>query len=347
MSGQQALLSYLFAFMFFTGLSVGSLALLMIHTLTGGAWGERLRPALWAAARTLPLQALLAVPLLLGLHVLYPWADPRLRAADALLRAQGWYLQPTFFVLRTAGYFVLWLALLVALARSDADPAGQRRSSRLAAGGLVVYALTTLFAATDWAMSLLPHWHSSIFGMMIATGWLLGAASLAVLAAARTHDANRVCAPHLLHDFGNLLLTLLLAWAYLAFMQYLTVWVADQPHEIAWYVPRTLTSWRYLAWFLIACGFVLPFAALLSRGAKRRRDWLASIAILLLIANLADALWLIVPNFRASGFSLRWSDLLATLVMGALWLWVYRAQLGGTSGAPALPLRAPLGEGRG
>lgn len=346
-SPQQALASYLFAFVFFTGLSLGSLALVLVHVLTGGAWGERLRPQLCAAAGVLPLQALLVLPLLIGLRALYPWASAEAHTRDALLRAQSWYLDPGFFIWRTLVYFALWLALWALTGRALANPARRAALPRLAAGGLIVYALSTLLAATDWVMSLMPHWHSSTFGMMVATGWMLAAAALAVLRAVSARDAAALPAPGLLSDLGNLLLVLVLAWSYLAFMQYLTVWIADQPAETSWYIPRTLTSWRLLAWFLIAFHFAVPFAVLLSRRAKRRSQWLGTIAAMLLIANLADALWLTVPDFREHGFALRWTDLLAAAGIGALWCSVYLGTRRPTAGSERLAVRAPLGRAHG
>lgn len=329
-TAQQRLLSYLFAFVFFTGLSVGSLALLMAHILTGGAWGRLLRPFLLAAARTLPLQALLAIPILVGLPMLYPWARADAGLHDALLRGQSWYLAPTFFVVRTIAYFGLWSLFLWIIARSARSREG---SLALAAAlGLIVFALSSLLAATDWLMSLLPHWHSSTFGMLVATGWMLAAAALATLCATATPSLE-TRSPQLLADLGNLLLMFVLAWAYLAYMQYLTIWIADLPAETTWYLPRTATSWRALAAFLIAFQFAVPFAMLLSRRAKRRTAWLAGIAATLLIAHAADAFWLTVPTLRPRGFDARASDLLALLGMGALWWGLYRGQLRATQSA--------------
>jgi hypothetical protein len=212
-------------------------------------------------------------------------------------------------------------------------------------------------------MSLLPHWHSSTFGMMVATGWMLAAAALAILCAMlapnsaetrlRPQTQPQVRSPQSEHpplrDLGNMLLMFVLVWSYLAFMQYLTIWIADQPVETSWYIPRTLTSWRWLAWFLIAFHFAVPFAVLLSRRAKHRRSWLGAVAALLLLANLADAMWLIVPNFRAQGLTLRWTDLWATVGMGALWVCVYFGQLRSARwpGAPVqmMPLRPEQAHG--
>jgi hypothetical protein len=325
---KQALLSYLFAFFFFTGLSIGSLALLMIHALTGGAWGDAIRPPLLAAARLLPLMALAAVPVLAWMHVVYPWTAS---TPDTQAQAQSWYLAGTFFVVRTVAYFVVWIGWMIAFTRNMDD---RVRARRIAAPGLVVFGVTSLLASVDWAASLTPHWHSSIFGMMVGTGWLLGACALAVAVAASPRNAGTAPGPGLLHDLGNMLLMFVLAWSYLAFMEYLTVWIADLPDENAWYIPRTLTSWRYLAWFLIAFNFALPFAALLSRAAKRDRAWLRAIAVVLVAANFADAFWLIVPGHRAGGFALRWTDLCAPVGIGALWWCAWTAQLGGTPRVP-------------
>ena len=315
----QALLSYLFAFFFFTGLSIGSLALLMIHAITGGAWGNSIRPPLLAAARLLPLMALAVIPVLAWMRVLYPWTAPAPNA-----QAQSWYLAETFFVIRTVVYFVVWIGWLIAFTGNMGD---RVRARRIAAPGLIVFGATSLLASVDWAVSLTPHWHSSVFGMMVGTGWLLGACALATAVAAGRRDHDMAVEPDVLNDLGNMLLMFVLAWSYLAFMQYLTIWIADLPAENAWYIPRTLTSWRYLAWFLIAFNFALPFAVLLSRAAKRHRGWLRAIAVMLIVASFADAFWLIVPGFRTGGFALRWTDLCAPLGIGALWWCGWLGQL--------------------
>lgn len=336
----QALLSYLYTFFFFTGLSVGSLALLMTHSLTGGAWGDRVRAPLLAAARILPLMAIAAIPILVCMRPLYAWASPAVLAQHAQTRQQTWYLAEGFFAIRTIIYFGVWIGWLIAFTRHMDDRVVARR---IAAPGLIVYAVTSLLAAADWLESLTPHWHSSVFGMMVGTGWLLAAAALATAVAARRRDAATAAPPDVLHDLGNLLLALVLGWSYLAFMQYLTIWIADLPAENAWYIPRTLTSWRYLAWFLIAFNFALPFALLLSRAAKRHRAWLQAIAVMLVVANFADALWLAIPGLRAGGFLLRWTDLCAPLGIGALWWCVYAGQLRCVQPTPPVDAAAPRG----
>jgi hypothetical protein len=335
---QQALLAYLTAYLFCLAPALGSMALLMVHALTGGAWGFWLRPYLLSAMRVLPLLAVLLLPLLFGLHALYPWAHAATLEGAPHLAQQRWYLDDGFFIVRAVVCFGLWLWLAHGMRVRLLDARRIATLPRFAAPGLIVYVLSLSMAAVDWVMSLVPGWHSSIFGMIVATGQILAAAALAVLCACMDHASavrahvvvdDSGAAPttspaepgRLLHDGGNLLLMLVLAWWYLAFMDYLTAWISDLPADTVWYIPRTLTSWQWLGAFLLVFHLLVPFAVLLSRAAKHRVGWLAGVAGVLLAAHLAYAFWLVVPNFRAHGFSVHLADPLAVIgVAGLCWV---------------------------
>jgi hypothetical protein len=305
--------SYLAAYVFFLGPALGSVALLMVHRLAGeGAWGREWRAALLAASRVLPLLGLLLLPILLGAAWLYPWMQAVV-PGDPHVAQQRWYLNAPFFVLRAVVCFSVWLWLAHRLRRRLRDPRLGASLPRFAALGLIVYLLTVSVAAVDWIMSLVPAWHSSIFGLIVATGQLLGAAALATWCCTDEHSS----ATHR-GDSGSVVLVLVLAWSYLAFMDYLTVWIADLPGETVWYLPRLRTGWRWLGVWLIVFHLLLPFAVLLSRRAKRSLRWLRGIAGLLLLAQATYALWLVLPGLRPQGFALRWSDALAWLGIGGL-----------------------------
>lgn len=315
---QQALLSYLIAYLFWLAPALGSVALLMVHALTGGDWGVALRPALLAATRRLPLMALLLLPILLGMHALYPWAQGGLLAADPNLANQRWYLNDGFFVVRAVICFALWLGLAWGVQRRSRNPGVTWRG--FAALGLIVYALSITVAGVDWIMSLVPRWHSSTFGLLIGTGQLLAAAALAVFVTVRGRPPdNSVWTSRRLNDLGSILMVVVLAWSYLAFMDYLTAWIADLPAETVWYLPRLKTGWRWLGAFLVLFHLALPFAVLLSRRAKQRPRWLLSVAGLLWVTHLGAIVWLVLPSFRAHGSALAWTDPLALLGIGGLW----------------------------
>lgn len=314
------LLSYLFAWLFWLAPALGSVGLLMIHALTGGDWGRALRPALLAASRRLPLMALLLLPVLIGVVALFPWAGPQ-AAADPTLAHQRWWLNVPFFVVRAVIVLALWLWLDQGMRRRSRAP----QAGRFAAGGLIVYALSVSVAAVDWVVSLVPRWHSTTFGILLATAQLLAAAGLAVgVSLASRKPENAAWTSRRLNDLGSILMVLVLAWGYLAFMDYLTVWIADLPAETVWYLPRVKTHWRWLGAFLVLFHLALPFAVLLSRRAKQRTAWLAGVALWLFIAQVGYAAWLVLPGLRTN--ALAWSDPLAWIGIGGLWWLGYGAQ---------------------
>jgi hypothetical protein len=188
--------SYLFVWWFLLGIPLGSMVMLMTHNMTGGGWGEAIRPALDAALRLLPLSLILVVPLLFGLHALYAWSRPDVLASDPLLRAKTWYLSVDYFVLRNAAYFVAWLVLAHLLRKwafargPQATLAQAQRLRAISAIGMLVYALTVTLAAVDWIMSLMPHWYSTTFGFLTGIGQAMAAFSFAIVCTAWRVDAG-------------------------------------------------------------------------------------------------------------------------------------------------------------
>jgi hypothetical protein len=332
-------LSYLAAYLFWSGVSIGALALVMIHQLTGGQWGEAIRRPLSAAIRALPLAALLFVPIAVALSTLYVWARPDALAASELLQRKAWYLNTAFFFGRAGVYFVVWIGLGLVLARRRADAQGARALGRWSAGGLILYAITTSFAGVDWFMTLMPEWYSSIFGMLVGVGDALSALAFAIVAAMVLPGADgRRAEPKVRRDLGNVLLVLVLLWGYLAYMEYLTTWAGNQPHVIAWYVPRVETDWRWLGVFLMLFHFFVPLLLLLSRRAKASVPVLCGLAAWMLFARWADTLWMVVPSIDTDTVRLRWTDAAAVLGIGGLWLaavaWQWRV-LGPAATLPA------------
>jgi hypothetical protein len=313
------LLSYLFAWLFWLAPALGSVGLLMVHALTGGDWGLALRPALLAASGRLPLMALLLLPVLIGVAAVFPWADAQ--AADPSLEAQRWWLDLPFFIVRAVVVLGVWLWLAHSMRRRLGTPA----AARFAAGGLVLYVLTVSLAAVDWVMSLVPRWHSTVLGILVGTAQLLAATALAVCVSVAGRDtASAAWTSRRLNDLGSLLMLLVLGWGYLAFMDYLTAWIADLPAETVWYLPRVTTGWRWLGAFLVLFHLMLPFAVLLSRQAKQRAAWLAAVALWLLVAQAGYVAWLVLPGLRTHAVA--WSDPLAWIGIGGLWWLGYGAR---------------------
>ncbi len=334
--------AYLCAWLFVLGLSLGSMALIIVHNLTGGGWGWSIRPFLEAAQRMFPINLLLALPLLVRITTVLPWIGDA-RPPATIDPGQLWYLNPRFFSVRALLYFAVWLTLARIL---RTDPArATRPAPGTAALGFVLFALTTTFAAIDWMMALAPEWRSTGFGLLIGVGQVLSALSGAIVWAAVSGSRSDPRRSAHFHDLGKLLLALVLLWAYLAFMQFLIIWIEDLPSEIGWYLVRTHTSWSELAFFIAGAHFIVPFLLLLSRRAKTAPPVLAAIALLVLCACLADTYWVVVPATRPLGLSLHGIDLVAMLAVGGLWFGLLARAIGHVAGAwPAQPSSPSRGE---
>lgn len=336
LSPSQFFHSYLMGFLLWLGIALGCLAFVMIHHLSGGEWGTAFRPLLEAATRTMPLLALLWVPILFGLRPLYLWARPEAVATDAVLQYKHLYLNVPFFLARAVLYFALWSLFAFFLnrwsleqRRADDEP-GARRLRRLSAGGLVVYVLTITFASIDWVMSLEPHWFSSIFGLLFIGGQGIGALAFviasAVLLFERMPFARSITAQNF-HDLGNLLLAFVMLWAYFAFSQFLIIWSGNLPEEIPWYVHRLQSGWQWIGVALVVFHFAVPFMLLLSRTTKRTGRTLAYVAAGVIVMRLVDLFWLIAPELHQDGLRVHWLDLLAPIGIGGIWLAAFTWQL--------------------
>ncbi|HEX6211104.1 MAG TPA: hypothetical protein VF136_10025 [Methylomirabilota bacterium] len=337
--------SYLMAFVFWSGVALGCLALLMISHLSGGAWGVVSRRVFEAASRTLPLLAILFVPVALGLQDLYLWAQPEAVAADPILQHKAPYLNDGFFLARTLLYFVIWSAMAWFLSawsrRQDEGSDTGLRMQRLSGGGLLVYAITVFFMSVDWIMSLDPHWFSTVYGMLFMVGQGLSALAFTiavVVLLARTEPFRRVVGAAHLHDLGKLMFAFVMLWAYLTFSQFLIVWSANLPEEIPWYLARMEGGWGWVGLLLIFGHFFLPFFILLNRDVKRDRRLILTVAVFILAVRFVDLFWLIGPPHGAHGVAVHWLDVVAPLGLGGLFVAVFLWQL---ASRPLLPVGDP------
>jgi hypothetical protein len=328
----QFLHSYLIGFVFVVCLLLGCLALLMVHHLTGGAWGMVSRRIWESGTRTVALVALMFLPIAFNLPHLYTWATPE-AMADPALQMKASYLNPPFFFARAAVYFLIWGVLAFVLNKwskeqDDAAPqlpgAADRRFRTLSGPGLVLYVLTVTYSSVDWVMSLDPHWYSTIFGVIFIGGQGLGGLALTILlvvALSNTRPMAAALSTTTLHDLGKLMLAFTMLWAYFSFSQLILVYSANLPEEIPFYLERFNGAWGWLSVLLLLTHFVLPFTLLLSADLKRNRRTIAWIAALVLAARAIDLIWTIAPMFpHEGGLPIHWMDVAAVVGLGGIWL---------------------------
>jgi hypothetical protein len=347
-SPESLLHSYLLAFMFILGLSLGSLGLLMMQHLTGGMWGIVIRRPLESATRALPLVFILFAPIFFGFRYLYgAWLNAPTTGEHRLSDFQQHYLTADWFHIRALIYFAVWLLLMWVFnswsRKQDIDRedrALRRRLKMLAGPGIILYVFAMSFAAIDWVMSLSPHWASTIYGFLYVAGQLISSMSLmicVVVLLSRAPVFQGVLKPRYLHDLGKLLLAFVMLWAYFSFSQLLIIWSGNSPEEISFYRSRLYGEWVYVSVIILIFHFFVPFFLLLSRDLKRNPSLLPKVAMWLIFMRFVDIYWLTRPEFTPSAIPSLW-DLAAGLGLIGLWFFVFAWQL---QKMPLLPLGDP------
>jgi hypothetical protein len=344
---KQFFFSWLVSFMFFLSLALGGLFFVLIQYAAQGGWGIVLRRIGETVFATIPLMAVLFLPVLIGLHDLYEWSHDDAVASDALLQWKSPYLNVPFFLTRAVLFFGIWSFIALLYYRGSrgqdatGDPAVSARLRKFAGPAIIVLALTQSFAAIDWIMSLTPHWYSTMFGVYFFAGSFLGFIALLSMVAVAMRGAgllDTVISVEHLHDVGKLLFGFVAFWAYIAFSQFFLMWYANLPEETIWYKARMEGSWLTVSLLLMAGHFVAPFFYLMGRDVKRKGATLAIGAGWLLTMHYVDLYWQVMPTLHPEGFRPSLLDVAAFVAVGGSFVaaagWLMRRQA-------LVPLRDP------
>lgn len=312
---KQAAFDNVIGFLFLTSIAVGSVFLLALEYITGAAWSVPMRRIHEFLAGLTPLAPLVAIPALFHAHDIFHWTHTEAVAGDPILSSKQPYLNMNFFLIRFAIVSVLWILFYRLFTgnslRQDTtgDPKRTTINIRLAAVFIPIFAITLTVTAVDWAMSLEPHWFSTIFGVYYFSGTILAAVSAATFVIILLHERGDL--PGLRRDhfysLGALLFAFINFWAYIAFSQFLLIWYANLPEETVWFMARWKNGWEYVSIFLIIVHFAVPYFGLLSQDAKMDLKRLKFMALWILAAHLIDLFWLVMPTHNPS-FSLSWVD---------------------------------------
>jgi len=346
--------AYLYSYLFVVGLTLGSLGLLMLQHLTSGYWGTVIRRPLEAASRNVWLILLMFIPVVLGMKYLYSgngtelgWLNSPKTGEHALTAWQQGYLTTNGFLTRAVIYFVIWLVLAYLFnswsVQQDARPqdgAILRRFKMLAGPGIILYVLSLTFAVIDWAMSLSPHWASTIYGFIFVGAEAITSMSLMIITVvllSRFEPFSSIIRERHLHDLGKLLFAFNMLWGYFAFSQLLIIWSGNLPEEISFYRTRLYGGWGVVAVLVLLLTFALPFLILLSRDVKRSPKLIATVAAWMLVFRVVDLYWMVKPEFTSSPWP-NWLDIVLPVALTGLWVGFYAMNL---KQRPVLPLGDP------
>lgn len=304
----RALYNYLLTFFFLLSISLGALFLVALEYLAGADWSVPIRRVVEFFAAGLPILLILSIPLLFNIGSIFEWAHEEIVAADKILMKKVPYLNTTFFIIRVFFCFALWILFYFLIIRNSKkqDTTGDQKFTKknifLSAIFIPIFAITITIAGVDWLMSIEPHWFSTIFGVYVFSGSVVGtlaAVTLAVVLMMERGYLHPKMTKHHLYSLGGLMFGFINFWAYIAFSQFLLIWYANLPETTFYFIDRWETSpWLYVSILLIVFHFVVPYAVLLSQEAKMNPKKLKFISVWLLVAHLIDLYWLTMPSFH-------------------------------------------------
>lgn len=330
--------AYVSNWLFFTAIAQGAIILCAATVITKAQWNWSVRRVSLALGAFLPISFLLLLPML-GLRENYfPWME--LMADDYIVQKKAAYLNIPFLIARNLGgallLFSMSMIFIYWALRPDLGPeragdeggdAGRARwrsritgnwlgekeeaarswkkLSSLAPALALVYAVVMTIFAVDWAMSLEPHWFSTLFpGWYFMGGFwggIVATALISVLLKRQLSYADEHISAYQLHDLGKLTFGFSIFWTYLFWSQYIVIWYGKLPWEQLWMVDRAGSEWGRLSLLVLILCFILPFAALIGKVAKVVPLWLGGVTALILTGLWLFHFLLIAPSVHVEG----------------------------------------------
>lgn len=355
---------YTFAYVFWASLTLGCFGMMLLQNTLKAKWGLSVIRIFEAGGSpgNLVALAVMFLPIALKLDHVFPWANDERVMHDHVLQANHFYLNAPFFLVRAAIFFLVWIGLSSLMRKSTIrqdetlNMAEMDKRVNWSAPGLVIFFITMTFAATDWAMSIEPHYYSTVYGLLFAVGAGFSATSLAVfilLAFSKEKPYVEVVNAKLTRDLGNILFTLTMLWGYLMLAQFLITWAGNIPAEVRYYIKRSdnnqTSDWYILTSVLVLLQFFVPFLSLLAPRTKRYAKNLMWTALLMFLIRIINIYWLVMPAFAnrtTVGSSLgHWQDYVAFVALGGIWFGMFGSQIKKASLLPRYDTRLQEAQG--
>ena len=328
--------SYLFSFSVFTTISLGAMFFVILQFLTRAGWSVVVRRVPEYLMSNIGIMFILFIPILFGIHDLYHWSHLDEVASDYILKGKSPYLNTSFFIVRGIIFFCVWIIISKLffgkseLQDYDSDHGHTALLQRCSPVAMILYGLTLTFAFIDWIMSLTPHWYSTIFGVYIFSGGLVGFLalnSIIYIILYKKGILSHIITIEHFHDLGKLLYGFNIFWTYIAFCQYFLIWYANIPEETVWFLDHFAGNWNTVAIVLSVGHFGIPFVLFMSRHAKRHLGFHFGMAIWLLLMHILDLYWIIMPTVSPKGIHISFTDISTFLFIGGVYCYFFLRQL--------------------
>jgi hypothetical protein len=286
-----------------------------------------------------------------GHHDLYSWThseyyDPASPEYDPILVGKSGFLNMPFYWIRLIAYFVIWVGFTYILRKhslqedmyNGLEP--YKKSYKLAATFLVLFAVTSSTSAWDFLMSLDAHWFSTLFGWYTFIGLFVSGMAMMTMFVmylkGRGYMEN-VNSNHL-HDMGKYMFAFSIFWTYLWFSQFMLIWYANLPEEVVYFHTRW-TYFRTMWYSNLLINFIAPFLVLMSRDAKRQIQILWVAGVIIIVGHWIDVFLMVEPATVGKGWTIGFIELGTAIGYLGLFIWSTLSEL---SKASLVPKNHPM-----
>lgn len=304
----------LFNTYFYLGISVFAVFFVALQYVAEAGWSIVLKRVPEAIMGALPVfsgvMLFIMIASIMHWNHIYHWLhdgimDPTSEHYDRIIAGKEPYLNATFFIIRTIVYLLGWnyfarkLRSLSLLEDRQGGSGIHFKGVSTSAWFMVFFAISSSMASWDWIMSIDTHWFSTLFGWYIFAEWsAIGFTTifLFTLYLKRKGYLKDVNESHI-HDLGKWIFAFSLVWTYMWFSQFMLIWYANIPEEVAYYTARLeVENYKFLFWFSMLINFLFPIILLMSRDAKRNNSRLIFVSSVILIGHWINSYLLVAPG---------------------------------------------------
>jgi hypothetical protein len=355
--GQDSLsawISYVSNWMFFSSIAMGSVMFAIATWIVKAKWNWSLRRVSQAGAAFLPVAFVLLLPMFSLGESYFPWIE--MMATDPIVQKKAAYLNIPFLITRNLvgalilfglGCYFVYLAVRPDMGLtegSEEDDEGRRtwrerltqgwvgqeqeevssynRMTVIGPGMALLYAFIMTIFAYDWAMSLEPHWFSTMFGPWYFMGAFWGGVAATGLWSIYLRGKHKDIANYIglqqRHDLGKLTFAFTVFWGYLFFSQYIVIWYGKLPWEQAWIVRRSGITWGTYSTITIVLCFLVPFIGLIGRKPKMKPRIYGFFASVIMLGLWLERYGMVAPSLHHEGdpiFTI-WHPLIGCMFLG-------------------------------
>lgn len=151
----------------------------------------------------------------------------------------------------------------------------------------------------DFAMALVPGWHSTIFGPYFVAGAIFSGIAALIVAMAllrKLLHLEEYLKPIHFDNLGKLLLVMSLLWFYFVFAERLTIWYGNTPGEMSVFWATQVGRFSPLFWTMIFCNFIIPAPILAIKKLRNKIGWTVAASVPIIVGMWLERFLIIVPS---------------------------------------------------